>query len=576
MRITCKQTHRFALSVLKTLRRSVVVDKAIAGISESHSSYLSIGIDPDAYESASDFASDYLAVELMSKYPFLDVDIDRVGVAMKKFVDVEENLSQVGVNLTNLKRGAAPYGVEHPFHHILFCAERKINRLLGSFNWDRAERFFNFGPGACIGITRLQSDAYNKYGCLKPSVTPGCLDLACAYFEHVKVFRDLSPVGPLEEPGRRFSVVPGNKVVTVLKNAKTDRVIAIEPQMNMFFQKGIGGLIRSRLKRVGVDLDDQLPNQELARLGSIDGSLATIDLASASDSVSLALCELLLPSSWLDACKAVRSPRGVLPDGSYTYYRKVSSMGNGFTFELESLFFWALSEATIEYLSLSDRRLGVYGDDLVVPASAVSLLCDILSFCGFTTNVKKTHTTGLFRESCGKHWFSGTEVTPFYIKDRVVGDERLVWFANTLRSYAHRKVGIGYGCCDSLKPLWDDVISRTSRSARSCKGPLFFGASLNDTSIGLDFDEVCPPRARNGCEGYTYRALHRRYGKRRFYDQVAYTHHMFVKRRSIPLLSGEGVSTTEYPTQRYRVTVIKTVTPRWQNVGPWVRFDDSV
>lgn len=145
----------------------------------------------------------------------------------------------------------------------------------------------------------------------------------------------------------------GNKVTTVPKNSKTDRVIAIEPLMNMYVQKGIGGAIRHSLRSVGINLNDQTSNQRLAREGSLQGKLATVDLSSASDSVSLLLVEELLPPDWVAAIKLCRSPCGVLPDGSVINYQKVSSMGNGFTFELESLIFWAACSSVCQYLRLS-------------------------------------------------------------------------------------------------------------------------------------------------------------------------------------------------------------------------------
>lgn len=74
--------------------------------------------------------------------------------------------------------------------------------------------------------------------------------------------------------------VNGNVLFTVEKNSVIDRVACKEPELNMFCQKAVGDFFRSRLRRVGVDLNDQKVNQELARIGSIDGSLATLDLLS--------------------------------------------------------------------------------------------------------------------------------------------------------------------------------------------------------------------------------------------------------------------------------------------------------
>jgi hypothetical protein len=171
-----------------------------------------------------------------------------------------------------------------------------------------------------------------------------------------------------EGPRQPVKLVKGNSIITVPKNYKTDRTIAKEPCMNIYIQKGIGRCIRKRLKRVGIDLDDQKRNQEGARIGSLDGSLATIDLSMASDTVALELVSFLLPNDWWWALEQCRSPVGVLPSGELVAYQKISSMGNGFTFELESLLFWAIcQQVACSNINETDCRILVYGDDIVVP-----------------------------------------------------------------------------------------------------------------------------------------------------------------------------------------------------------------
>jgi hypothetical protein len=57
-----------------------------------------------------------------------------------------------------------------------------------------------------------------------------------------------------------------SKVRVVPKNAKTDRTICIEPDLNIFVQLGIGAVIRERLKAYGLDLNTQVKE------GGADGS----------------------------------------------------------------------------------------------------------------------------------------------------------------------------------------------------------------------------------------------------------------------------------------------------------------
>jgi hypothetical protein len=206
----------------------------------------------------------------------------------------------------------------------------------------------------------------------------------------------------------------------------------------MYVQKGLGTAIRRRLRKVGIDLDDQTLNQNHAREGSISGDRATIDLSMASDTISYEIVRLLLPPDWLLALEQCRSPVGVLPSGDKVVYRKFSSMGNGYTFELESLIFWALTWA-VTFLHDGDMSLiGVYGDDLIVDTNVVQPLTDVLSYCGFTTNVSKTHIDGPFRESCGKHYFNGIDVTPFFVKKPVDNLSELFKFHNRLYRWRNR------------------------------------------------------------------------------------------------------------------------------------------
>jgi hypothetical protein len=212
-----------------------------------------------------------------------------------------------------------------------------------------------------------------------------------------------------------FTIVPGSTLQFVEKNYKTKRAILIEPDGNMLLQKGVGNIIRKRLRSVGINLNDQSRNQRLAFAGSLTGSLGTIDLSAASDSVTLQLLRFLLPEAWYELLYELRSP--CYKDGeTWRTMRKVSSMGNGFTFELESLVFYCLSQAVVNLLRPSETRVSIYGDDIIVASSVCGALESVLNQCGFLLNKSKSYWSGPFRESCGKHYHNGADVTPLYIK----------------------------------------------------------------------------------------------------------------------------------------------------------------
>jgi len=554
---------------------------------------LGLKVDPSTYNHPEDFRDDYLAVEMLSKYPYLDVKIDREAIALKKFEDAEMQCSATNKRLhTEVCSLRTVYTPGSVFH----LARLKISALLGPFNWDKAESHFGFGPGSTTSLPKSQGDAYYKFGSSKPHVTKACSVLAWSAIKRIPSWYSslLHSVGESPESavewspddfiGRCLTVVPGNRVTTVPKNAKTDRVIAIEPDLNMFVQKGIGGLLREKLKRVGVDLDDQTPNQVMAKHGSLYGDYATLDLSSASDTVAMKLVEVLLPPDWCEAIKLCRSPRGVLPDGRVITYQKVSSMGNGFTFELESLIFWALCKSVLSLFSMDRSRLVVYGDDIIIPSSMYHTVVWMLEYSGFTVNLKKSFSTGPFRESCGKHYFKGVDVTPFYVKDDVKDPSRLIWFANSVRRWARLPI---YGLDGRLEQVYIHALCLLPSSLRHPTIPDGFG----DIALIGDFDEVRPSRSKHYQSWVAIGVGDLRPTKK--VDGVAYLLRALSKLEREPLPSdiineifnskmlaagfsgsnsklasgGAGVGLQSHKPHWVEVTLPVT---RWDNYGPWL------
>jgi len=222
------------------------------------------------------------------------------------------------------------------------------------------------------------------------------------------------------------SVVEGSRLSFVPKTSEISRTICTEPVLNMFLQRGIGEHIETRwLSRLGICLDKQPSlNRELARLGSIDGSFATIDLRSASDCISIRLIDKLFPrsvSSWL---KRTRSPRTILPDGSKIEMSMISSMGNGYTFPLQTLIFSSLVIACYKVLGIpveyrtrtSSANWGVFGDDIIVRKDAYDFVVKNLTMLGFFVNDDKSFNVGSFRESCGGDFYLGRDIRGVYLK----------------------------------------------------------------------------------------------------------------------------------------------------------------
>jgi len=471
-----------------------------------HKELLELSLDVGKYDNADRFRDDYLAVELLSKYPLLRIDVNREKVALETFLEAEKQCSEASDRLS--KRYVS--GITSPYtpESIIWMARLKIASVLGPFSWDQAEQHFGFGPGSTTSLPRIRGDAYYKYGASKPHVTKACSVLGiCAisriprWFNHLAGLAGENPETlrglPLDlQAERLLTFVSGNRVTTVPKNAKTDRTIAIEPDLNMYVQKGIGGLIRNRLLRVGVDLNSQTKNQDLAREGSLTGSLATIDLKSASDTVSMRLVEDLLPEDWVSALKQCRSPYGTLPSGELITYHKVSSMGNGFTFELESLIFWALCSSVITLFRPEEDRLSIYGDDIILSSQLFGTISWILRYCGFTVNPKKSFASGPFRESCGKHFFRGDDVTPFYIREDIRTPDRTIWFANSVRRWARFPTYGLDGRLESCYNLALDYLPSSLRQPSIPDGDLDSYDHLGDIALFGDFDECRPQRSK--------------------------------------------------------------------------------
>lgn len=221
--------------------------------------------------------------------------------------------------------------------------------------------------------------------------------------------------------GGGVCVVSGSKLTTVPKNQETDRVIAIEPSGNSALQLALGVYVAEVLRSIGLDIKTQSDkNKALACKGSIDGSLATIDLKWASDLITPRLCELLLPRPVYDTMMLLRSDTAVMPCGKEIKFHMMSTMGNGFTFPIMTLLLVALIYATTERCSrpfhIDWTRVGVFGDDIICPTEQAPALIQVLEGAGLVVNNDKSFVTGTFRESCGGDFMDGYNCTPFYIK----------------------------------------------------------------------------------------------------------------------------------------------------------------
>lgn len=223
------------------------------------------------------------------------------------------------------------------------------------------------------------------------------------------------------------------RVVQVPKTLKTPRTISVEPSYMMLRQQSIAKFLMTYLETNHLGLrsirfSDQSVNRELARVGSLDGSLATIDLKDASDLVSYDLARAVFspcPDIW-DYLDASRTRSAKMPDGKILTLRKFASMGSATCFPVEAMVFFTIvmyslarqsgKRPSLKLLRHLAKEVAVYGDDIIVPAKTAPGVMEDLEAFGLKVNHDKSFTSGFFRESCGGDYYKGHDVTPSYLR----------------------------------------------------------------------------------------------------------------------------------------------------------------
>lgn len=295
-------------------------------------------------------------------------------------------------------------------------------------SWNKIFENSRVGPGATIDAK--STDMYSKLFDSSLSSTSSLLHLLYQKdtINHPSWFAaERSRAGSYGS-----SVVKGSRLSFVPKTRYIRRSICVEPNLNIYAQLGLGRILEGQLfRRFGISLDRQPDkNRALAKRGSVYGDYATIDLSSASDSISYGLCEELIPAEVLGYFYQLRSPFTSYR-GKWHQVHMISSMGNGFTFPLQTILFACMVEAAYRCRGLKIEKpfgrtgnFGVFGDDIIVytggdlrdPLSVYRDVLTLLRLSGFTVNPEKTFSEGSFRESCGCEFYAGVDVRGVYVK----------------------------------------------------------------------------------------------------------------------------------------------------------------
>jgi len=324
------------------------------------------------------------------------------------------------------------------------------------------------------------------------------------YFEHLDRVE-------LLEPGDERPV----RVITVPKTLKTPRIIAIEPTCMQYSQQGVLEAIVPYVEsgdttyHAGVvGFTDQVPNQVLARRGSLDGNLATLDLSEASDRVSNQHVRLLVRRMphLAEALDATRSRKADVPGHGVLRLAKFASMGSALCFPLEAMVFATIIFCGIEQglnrrLTKKDVKsfvgqVRVYGDDIIVPVDHVVGVIGKLETFGFRVNPDKSFWTGRFRESCGREFYDGHDVSVVRVRELLPTSHQDVPGLVSTVSLRNQLYQAGYcGVVEHLDGILDRLIPWPNVAPTS---PVLGRHSF----LGYDIQRMCPDLHRPLVKGY--------------------------------------------------------------------------
>lgn len=361
-------------------------------------------------------------------------DDERVDVAISGYKGVERELEEYWFD-PNLLR------------EVRITADQVFGLQLGQIN--QTVRSGNLiprhGPGATADRLLGNQKYDSPYWTQRMEQEFSMADYLLCGYSHYRRLRRVELRGPgAEEPVR---------VIPVPKTAAKARIIAAEPANVQYVQQALLREFASLFCGDSrfVALNNQERNRVAARRGSLDGSVATLDLSEASDRLAVPVVEAVFHNypDLLRALMACRSTRAKLPSGEIISLRKFASMGSATCFPVESICFAAIALTAIR-LSLSPpswraflrerhQDVMVFGDDIIVPSEHVQNVISALVRCGMKPNPTKSFWTGRFRESCGEEFFQGERVSVVKLRRRLPESHRdasgvlgLVAFRNQL------------------------------------------------------------------------------------------------------------------------------------------------
>lgn len=471
---------------------------------------LNLECSPGNYCDAESYLRATSATDFLRKVELKVPGIDPEAAALRKWREAEQQCFRTNRRIYEIMDFGTLGGSPVPDWLLGFIA--KVRKNLVDLIGEHAPSVFpgRFGPGATVSDPSYRTTVLHKMAST-PTLTTSALFFLVPW-------TGTKWAAACAARGDVSSVVRGNYFFTVPKTAKVSRACAKEPSLNSFYQLGLGRVMRKRMKGQGIDLDlGQDVHRRVACAASKSGEFCTIDLSSASDTLAKGLVDLLLPPSWREALTSLRSSHTSV-GGRWHRLEKFSSMGNGFTFELETAMFAALAMACSDTL-IPGVDLWVYGDDIIVPTHLAKDVIRALEFFGFSTNNSKTFIEGPFRESCGGDFYDGVPVRAHFLKELPNEPQHYIALANGIRRVS-RQLGPSSALFRSMLKPWFRCLDLLPGSVRECRGPEILG-----DLVVHDDEERWRYRWRGNCIRYfrVYRpARFRKVGFNRFDPDIQF------------------------------------------------------
>jgi hypothetical protein len=429
-------------------------------------------VDPHLYQDAETYYVDTVATEFLRKFEPLPTTFDRVAAA-------QANAREAEVSCYRANERLSPYvfavlgqpndGTDDGVLSFIRKVRKKVRRLLGEVPSSLEGRF---GPGATFADRGRLTTVPDKMTSA-PTLTRSC-DVVLYHWAETAWGR------AHYERRQPLAYCRGNRFSTVAKDSVKNRAIAVEPSLNVHYQLALGRLLKTKLLHAGLDTRrGQDVHRRVACQASRDGSLCTIDLSNASDTVAYNLVKLLVPDDWFDYFDSFRCENTFgLHGRSWTKLEKFSSMGNGFTFELETLLFASLVSVACDEQEPGYGEFGhdvyVFGDDIICPSSCFRGVKAVLEFFGMNLNRRKTFYEGPFRESCGGDFWNGKDVRPYHLESDPNEPHKIISLLNGLRRVLE-KDWLSADRRSAYLRCWFGVLDALPAHVRQCRGPKGLG-----------------------------------------------------------------------------------------------------